>query len=421
MSFLRVRKTPVSRSLCLALVLLIGTQVVLAQESPRDILTRMWQAASGQEALEARNALDEAVPDIDDLYTLLSEGPNFSADVQTGVWQSFRRGAGGHEYPFVVIVPETYDPARSYPVEFMLHGGVGRQKPAEGDSWWRSGYDSLKREDRIVVVPAAWVEAFWWHENQAENLPAILRRVKQLYNVDDNRVSMTGVSDGGTGAYFYAFKQPSEWSTFLPYIGHPGVLRNSQSGGGYRLYFENLMTKPLFIVNGENDRLYPASSVQPFIDVLEQANIRHTFRVIEGGGHNTNWLPAEGHAIEAFKNAYPRNPFPEILRWVSDRTDKFNQLHWIRTDELEEDGQPGLLQVERDDNTFTARADGVSRFSLFLNPENVDFSAPITVIVNESTVFEGLVEQNREVILSNLIRNLDRKSLVTAELNIDVP
>ena len=166
----------------------------------------------------------------------------------------------------------------------------------------------MKRDDRIVVVPASWNEAFWWHENQADNLPAILNVLKTSYNIDEDKVTLTGISDGGTGAYFFAFKQPTQWATFLPYIGHPGVLRNAQSGGGYRLYFENLMGRPLFIVNGENDRLYPASSVEPFIDVLVEAEINHVWRVIPEGGHNTNWLPDEMDAIENFKQANPEIP-----------------------------------------------------------------------------------------------------------------
>ena len=98
-----------------------------------------------------------------------------------------------------------------------------------------------------MVVPASWNDAFWWHQNQAESIPAILKALKRFYNVDDNRVTLTGVSDGGTGVYFFVFKQPTHWAAFLPYIGHPGVLRNAQGGGGYRLYFENLLNRPLYL------------------------------------------------------------------------------------------------------------------------------------------------------------------------------
>ena len=59
-----------------------------------------------------------------------------------------------------LLIPETYDPLKKYPVEFMLHGGVSRPECEPGGGWWRRGFDSLKRDDRIVVVPASWNEAF---------------------------------------------------------------------------------------------------------------------------------------------------------------------------------------------------------------------------------------------------------------------
>ena len=300
-------------------------------------------------------------------------------------------------------------------------------KPAPGKvralapaAWWRSGYANLQREDRIVVVPAAWREAFWWHDNQADNLTAILREIKRLYNVDDDRVSMTGISDGGAGAYFFAFKQPSEWAVFLPWIGHPGVLRNPAGGVSYRLYFENLTAKPLYIVNGERDRLYPAASLQSFVDVLEEARVEYVFRVIEGGGHDTRWLPEETPAIEQFKTEHPRDPFPESLQWVADRDDRYNRNMWLRIDQLANPDFPAVVKVERDGNRFTVEAAAVAGFSLLLSPEEVDFSQPITVGVNGETAYQDRVEQSAETLLRWARKTLDRRVLVTAELNISL-
>ncbi|MDP6653562.1 MAG: dienelactone hydrolase family protein, partial [Gammaproteobacteria bacterium] len=277
----------------------------------QQLLASFWSPASEEERLVTESQLMESSGDVAALYQWLKTGPNFSAGVPKGQQESVRVAEDGTRFPFVYLIPQSYDPEQSYPVEFILHGGVSRPEWEPGGGWWRRGYESLMQEDRIVVVPASWNDAFWWHENQAENLPAILRTLKQSYNIDENRVTLTGISDGGTGAYFFAFKQPTEWAAFFPYIGHPGVLRNGRSGGGYRLYFENLMAKPLYIVNGEVDRLYPAASLEPFIQVLREAEIQHIFKIIEDGGHNTRWLPDETPLIEQFKEANPRDPFPD--------------------------------------------------------------------------------------------------------------
>ena len=39
----------------------------------------------------------------------------------------------------------------------------------------------------------------------------------------------------------------------------------------------------------------------PFINILQETGVRHIFRPIENGGHNTNWLPQEAAQIEQFK------------------------------------------------------------------------------------------------------------------------
>ncbi|MDD9891568.1 MAG: hypothetical protein OXU66_07600 [Gammaproteobacteria bacterium] len=400
----------------LSAALLYVSGFLVAAENPA-LIKQFWATTSDAERLQVAQQL-VSIADVDTLYEWLKQGPEYSADVPTGQQESIRISDDGMRFPYVYLIPEEYDPSRKYPVEFMLHGGVSRPEWEPGGGWWRRGFDSLKQEDRIIVVPASWVEAFWWHENQAVNLPAILNILKGTYNIDENRVTMTGISDGGTGAYFFAFKQPTPWAAFLPYIGHPGVLRNPQSGGGYRLYFENLMAKPLYIVNGENDRLYPSSSLQPFIDVLIDTGVDHIWKVIPEGGHNTNWLPEEAPLIEQFKRDNPRDPLPDSIKWVADRTDKFQRNMWIRIDELSQ--TPGLLEISRSGNEIEVIARGIGEFTLLLNPEEVDFSRAIRVNVNGETKFEEKVDQDSGTLLSWAARDLDRSMLFTAELNLSV-
>ena len=414
-------KTNWKLGVCLLTLVLGQTYSNAAEEIDSAQLVNTFWTASSEAAIESsKSELIAAASTISELYRWLKTGPAYAQSAALGQQESMRIGADGTRYPFVYLIPETYDATRSYPVEFMLHGGVSRPQWGPGGEWWRRGYDSLKQEDRIVVVPAAWNAAFWWYENQADNLPSILRELKQTYNIDDNRVTLTGVSDGGTGAYFFAFKQSTEWAAFLPYIGHPGVLRNPQSGPGYKLYFENLMSRPLYIVNGENDPLYPVSSIVPFINILQEANIEHVFRAIEGGGHNTNWLPEEQPMIEQFKLDNPRDPFPTELRWVTDRSDRYNRNLWMRIEELTVEGQPGLMSITQEGNSFTVTAESVDAFTLLLNPEQIDFSEEVRVVVNGRPLFVGHVAEDMNTLLDWAVRDRDRTMLYTAALSLRV-
>lgn len=386
-----------------------------------ELLDRFWQTDTEAEAASIAPALSAQAGNVDTLYQWLKADPQYSADVPVGQVSLSRTDASGTEFPYVLLVPEDYTPSRAYPVEFNLHGGVNRPKIQPGESAWRQGYDALKLPGRIVVAPVAWSDAFWWLDNQADNLPAILHKVKQTYHVDDNRVYLTGVSDGGTGSYFFAFMQPTEWAAFLPYIGHPGVLSNPRARISYPLFFENLPGKPLFIVNSENDRLYPARVITPYIDLMTQAKADFVYTVIADGEHNTAWMPDQIDRIEAFKREHVRDPLPDRLQWITDRTDRYNRNHWIRLDGLRTEGEPGRLIVERQGNQITVNAVYVTDFTLLLNPEEVDFSQPVTVTVNGKVVQSGMIAQSADTLLKWAAKDRDRSMLFTAELNLHTP
>lgn len=379
-----------------------------------------WTADSALEQSTIGRSLLEQAGDVSTLYQWFKAGPEYAVDAPKGYQEDVRVSEDGTRFPYVILVPDSYSPDKSYAVEFMLHGGVSRPEWESGGGWWRRGYDSLKNPDRITVVPAAWDDAFWWHANQGENIPAILKLVKKNYNVDDNRVYMTGVSDGGTGAYFFAFKQNTEWAAFMPYIAHPGVLQNPASGGGYQLYFENLMAKPLYIVNGTDDRLYPVSSLMPFIETLREAEISHEFTSIEGGGHNTQWLPEESPKIEQFKLDNPRDPLPDLVQWVTDSTERYNRNHWVRVDELETDGQPGMVRVVRTGNSINVTTVYVNAFTLLLSPEEINFSEPVAVYFNGELHLSEIISQDPDTLLEWTAKDLDKSMLFTAELNLRI-
>ena len=134
-------------------------------------------------------------------------------------------------------MPTSYDPSKRYPVEFMLHGGVGRPAWQDNEEFWRRGYENLLSEDKITVVPAAWRDAVWWQEEQAQSIPDILRRVKRDYSVNDNRVTRSRHSYDGKGSYFFSFTQSTLLTSILRYVGSYADLSNIPRSVCYTLHF----------------------------------------------------------------------------------------------------------------------------------------------------------------------------------------
>ncbi|MBT8147724.1 MAG: hypothetical protein KJN90_12785, partial [Gammaproteobacteria bacterium] len=138
------------------------------------------------------------------------------------------------------------------------------------------------------------------------------------------------------------------------------------------------------------------------------------------GGHNTRWLPDETAAIEQFKQDNPRDPLPDTVQWVTDSTDRFNRSHWLVIDELASENTPGLVRAVRDGNIITVNTAAVQAFTLLLSPEEIDFSRPVAIYINDSLRRSERLVQDPQTLLKWAATDLDKSMLFTAELNLRV-
>jgi len=383
-------------------------------------LAELWDSENASSREKAAESIVRLGADFDTMYRRLEEGPRYTKDVETGLIEESRKGKNGLRQEYVFLVPEDYDPQKKYRVSFYLHGGVDRAEAwRKGDPWWRR-FDRSYGSEQISVFPSSFRGSLWWQSSQIENLEAILDRIKREYNVDENRVYLFGVSDGGTGAYYHAGKAPTLWAAIFPFIGHPGVLENPGTGVDGELFVENLSNRPFFVVNGERDELYPVARVKPYLDAFQQAGVEIVFHP-QPGGHNTRWWNGEQAAIDAFIESHPRNPLPDRLNWETERTDRFARIEWLLIEELEQGAASGKVALDRRDNRVEVETRGVARFRLLLSPRQFDLSQPIEVVTNGVSSHRGAVERSASTLLRWAARDRDRTMLFAAELSIEVP
>lgn len=307
-----------------------------------------WRADSPKAAADDVAALLSAGVSFDDAWTRLRAGRAYPR-AQTGERPMRSTASSGVAFDNLVDVPADYDPARPWPVRVQLHGGIMRQNPEEGR---RRRGNRIPGESQIVIQPFGWNEAAWWHAPQVENILTLVDRVKRQYNVDESRIYLTGTSDGGTGTYFLGMREPTLWASLLPLIGHIGVLSNPTTGADGTLFMSNLVNKPFFVVNGMRDPLYPAARVAPYLESLQTAGVSLVFRPQASGGHDTSWWESERGLYERFVHDHPRAAHPPLLSWETERTDRYNRIHWLVIDTL--GARPSDVALA-DTNTVTER------------------------------------------------------------------
>lgn len=291
-----------------------------------------WTASHPREAASRIEAVVRTGLSFDAVAARVRRGRDYAAGAPRGRQFGYHRTSDGLEHTYTFVVPDTYDHTRPSQVRVHLHGGVGRPRPPAAN---RIRVDALPGSaDEIVVFPAAWAQSAWWFANQIDNLGRILDRVKRTYNVDENRVYLTGSSDGGTGAYFVAFKDTTPWAGFVPLIADMMVLAAPAVRADGDMFPGNAVNKPLFVVNTGRDRLYPAHMAQVSVDHLRRIGATVEFRVYPDADHTTTWWPQAWPAIAEFVHEHPREPLPDKISWQTDRTDRYNRAHWLVIDRL---------------------------------------------------------------------------------------
>jgi phospholipase/carboxylesterase len=191
---------------------------------------------------------------------------------------------------FSVYVPEYYTPDRAWPLVMALHGGSGNGR---GFLW--SWLRDARSHGAILVAPTAtkntW--ALMGEDTDTPNLARILDAAQGRWNVDPNRLLLTGMSDGGTFCYVTGLESASPFTHLAPVAAtfHPLMAEMADA--------ERLRGLPIYLVHGRLDWMFPVQVARQTHEALSAAGADVTYRELDDLSH-----------------CYPREINPAILNWL---------------------------------------------------------------------------------------------------------
>ena len=167
---------------------------------------------------------------------------------------------------FWIHVPPNLDTGKKSPVLFFLHGGGGN-----ADQITTRGMNSFAdRQQFIAVYPNA-IDGHWndgriikKYAEQDKSVDdvafilSVLKRVKAMHNVDDNRVFAMGVSNGGFMTQRLAMEQSKTFSAAAVII--------ASMGKSIRPKFNPELPVSILFMNGTADPITPYTGGQVRID-----------------------------------------------------------------------------------------------------------------------------------------------------------
>ncbi|MBR0696555.1 dienelactone hydrolase family protein [Bradyrhizobium lablabi] len=210
------------------------------------------------------------------------------ANDNTGVFHE--QNEPGSRGGFSLYVPEYYRPDHSWPLVMALHGGSGNGR---GFLW--SWLRDARSRGAILVAPTAtgstW--ALMGNDTDTPNLNRILDYVQSRWRIDNRRMLLTGMSDGGTFSYVSGLEAASRFTHLAPVAAtfHPLMAEMADA--------DRLRGLPILIVHGRLDWMFPVQTARQTQQLLAAAGADVAYRELDDLSH-----------------CYPREMNAEILRWL---------------------------------------------------------------------------------------------------------
>jgi predicted peptidase len=110
--------------------------------------------------------------------------------------------------------------------------------------------------------------------------------VKKMLPIDENKIALTGLSQGGNGTWMFAAKHPHVWSALAPVCGFSRDLPPAEIA-------EAVKHIPVWAFHGLKDNVVPPEQTKTIIDALRAAGATAEVKYTEFPEANHNsWDPA---------------------------------------------------------------------------------------------------------------------------------
>jgi predicted peptidase len=208
----------------------------------------------------------------------------------------------GQNFRYQVYVPSNYADVESWPVIMFLHGSG--ERGSDGLIQTAVGLGAAIRQDAkrypaIVVFPQVPRDSQWIGV-PGEAAMSALEQTMGEFNADPDRVYLTGLSMGGRGAWYLAYRYPDRFAAVVPICGWvsterstawPGAVVPAEDGEPFTALARRLGKLPIWIFHGEVDAAVSVDESRRAAAALESAGADVRYTEFLGVNHNS-WDPA---------------------------------------------------------------------------------------------------------------------------------
>lgn len=175
-------------------------------------------------------------------------------------------------FPFVEYSSEK---KKKMPLIVQLHGagerGEGKDDLKAVDVHGFSEYLEENEHDCIVVMPQCPCDTFW--AAKVESIIKFIEQIIEEYDVDEDRIYLTGLSMGGYGTWFTAMARPDMFAAIAPVCG------------GGMAWNASVLKMPIWAFHGSIDDVVSPIHTEEMVFKLIELKADIKYSKLDGVGH----------------------------------------------------------------------------------------------------------------------------------------
>lgn len=332
---------------------------------------------------------------------------------------------------YLVQAPAEYHVGREYPVLIVLNQ-VG-QKPADLLDRW----STMARNHGYFLVAPTWEinvgKAYTFTDVEHAAVLDVIRDLKRKFQIDPDRVFLSGFGEGGNMAYDVGLAHPDQFAGVVPINGAPRYFAGS--------YVENAAALPFYTVCGD----MAVDPYSPKLDKYMSEVIRRQYERWVAAGYASLYIEYRGRFGEWFEGELPyifdwmsrkkRSAANPLLPACSTLRPSDNRFWWLSGEDLSptctmtlptwnsKRPNPGKLGGEliARENRLQIKCLGFKKLTVWIGPGMVDISKPVKVNINVRDYPLTKVTPRLDVLLEDFWQRGDRKQVYFAKLEYRFP
>ena len=176
-------------------------------------------------------------------------------------------------FPFVAYSPTHKSGA--LPLIIQLHGAGERGDGSDLSLVDVHGFSKViadKEIPCIFVMPQCPTESFW--AARVESIVAFIGQLIEEYDIDTEKICLTGLSMGGYGTWYTAMARPDLFSAIAPVCG------------GGMAWNAGVLKMPIWAFHGACDTVVSPTQSDEMVEKLKAVGADVRYSRVEGVGHN---------------------------------------------------------------------------------------------------------------------------------------